>query len=78
MRAVDIGVGHDDDLVIAELGEVELVLADARAERGDQRADLLRRQHLVEARPLHIEDLAAQGEHGLEGAVARLLGAAAG
>ena len=37
-----------------------------------------RRQHLVEARPLDIEDLAAQGQHRLEGAVARLLGAAAG
>ena len=78
MRAVDIGVGHDDDLVVAELGEIELVMADAGAERGDQRADLLAPQHLVEARPLDVEDLAAQGQHRLEGAVARLLGAAAG
>ena len=78
MGAVDVGVGHDDDLVVAELGEVELVAADAGAERGDQRADLLARQHLVEARPLDIEDLAAQRQHRLEGAVARLLGAAAG
>ena len=78
MRAVDIGVGHDDDLVVAQLPEVELVLADARAERGDQRADLGARQHLVEARALDVQDLAAQGKHRLEGAVARLLGAAAG
>ncbi len=78
MRAVNVGVGHDDDLVIAELAEIELVVADAGAERGDERSYLGARQHLVEARPLDIEDLAAQGEHGLEGAVARLLGAAAG
>ena len=42
MRAVDVGVGHDDDLVVAQLGEVELVMADAGAERGDERADLRR------------------------------------
>ena len=65
MGAVDIGVGHDDDLVVAQLVGVELVLADAGAERGDQRADLLGAEHLVEARPLDIEDLAAQRQHRL-------------
>ena len=78
MRAVDVGVGHQDDLVIAQLGEVEIVAADAGAERRDQRADLLGAQHLVEARALDIEDLAAQRQHRLEFAVAALLGAAAG
>ena len=78
MRAVDIGVGHQDDLVIAQLGQIEIVAADAGAERGDQRADLLGAQHLVEARALDIEDLAAQRQHRLEFAVAALLGAAAG
>ena len=77
MRAVDVGVGHDDDLVIAQFAQIELV-ADAGTECGDQRADLLARQHLVDAGAFHVEDLAAQGEHGLEGPVARLLGAAAG
>ena len=78
MGAVDIGVGHDDDLVIAQLVGVEFLAADAGAERGDQCADLGRRQHLVEARALDIEDLAAQGQHRLVLAVARLLGGAAG
>ena len=41
MGAVDVGVGHDDDLVVAQLVDVELVAADAGAERGDQRADFL-------------------------------------
>ena len=35
-------------------------------------------QHLVEARPLDVEDLAAQGQHSLVLAVARLLGRTAG
>ena len=78
MGAVDVGVRHDDDLVIARFVRVEFIRPDAGAERHDQRADLLGRQHLVEARPLDIEDLAAQRQHRLEGAVARLLGTAAG
>ncbi len=35
-------------------------------------------EHLVEARALDVEDLAAQRQHRLEGAVAALLGRAAG
>ena len=41
MGAVDIGVGHDDDLVIAQLVEVELFGADRRPERLDQGTDFL-------------------------------------
>ena len=41
MRAIDVGIGHDDDLVIAQLVEVELIAANAGAHRGDQRADFL-------------------------------------
>jgi hypothetical protein len=41
VRAVDVRVGHDDDAVVAQLFDVEIVLADAGAERGDQRDDLL-------------------------------------
>ena len=78
MGAVDVGVRHDDDLVIAQLVGVELVAADARAERGDQRADLFGRQHLVETRALDIQDLAAQRQHRLVFAIAALLGGAAG
>jgi hypothetical protein len=31
VRTVDVGVGHDDDAVIAQLVDVEFVLADAAA-----------------------------------------------
>ncbi len=73
-----IGVGHDDDLVVAQLVRIELVRADPGAKRGDQRADLLARQHLVEACALDIQDLAAQRQYGLVLAGAALLGRATG
>ncbi len=78
MRTVNVGVGHQDDLVIAQFGKVEIVAADAGAQCRDQRADLLGAQHLVEARPLDIEYLAAQRQDRLEFAVAAHLGATAG
>jgi hypothetical protein len=36
VRAVNVRIGHDDDAVIAQLFDLEFVLADAGAERGDQ------------------------------------------
>ena len=77
MRAVHVGVGHDDNLVVARLREVELFL-DARPDRCDDRPDFLVVQHLVEARLFHVDDLAAQGQNGLEVALASLLGRTAG
>ena len=72
MRAVHIGVGHDDDLVIAGLGAVE-ILANAAAQRRNQRLNLRVAEHAVQACALHIQNLAAQGQNGLVGAVAALL-----
>jgi hypothetical protein len=78
VRAVDVRVRHDDDAVVAELVGVERVLvflvgrglAEPRAERGDQRHDLLAGDHLVETRALDVQDLAAQRQDRLELAVA--------
>ena len=78
MGAVDVGVGHQDDLVVAELGDVELLEPDAGAQRRDQEADLLVREHLVVARLLGVDDLAAQRQDRLGPAVAALLGRPAG
>ena len=72
VRAVHVGVRHDDDAVIAQLGRIELI-ADPGAQRGDQRADLVVLQHLVQPRPLDVEDLAAQRQDRLEAPVASLL-----
>src|SRR5262249_19405563 len=78
VRAVDVRIRHDDDLVVAQIVGGGLLAPDAGAERGDQRADLLAGEHLVETRALDVEDLSAQREHRLELAVAALLGRAAG
>ena len=76
MGAVDVGVGHDDDLLVAQL--LFLVAgADAAAERLNQIAQLLVRRQLVARGAGDVEDLAAQRQDRLVGAVARLLGGAA-
>ena len=75
--AVDVGVRHQDDLVIAELLDVE-VLVDPGAEGRDQRLDLLVLQDLVDPRLLDVQDLAADREDRLVLRVAAGLGRAAG
>src|SRR5436305_1298569 len=78
VAAVYVGVAHDDQLVIAQLVDGEVVLADAGAERRDHGLDLVGGQHLVEARLLDVEDLPLERQDGLEAPVAALLGRAAG
>jgi hypothetical protein len=78
VRAVHVGVGHQDDLVIAQLADVELLRADAGAQRGDEQPDFIVGQDLVVARLSRVDDLAAQREHRLRLPVASLLGGAAG
>ena len=77
MLAVDVGVGHQDDLVVAQPVDVE-VLVDAGAERGDDRLDLLVLQDPVDARLLDVQDLSADRQDRLHPRVAALLGRAAG
>src|SRR5690606_24009112 len=57
--------------------QLELIL-DPGADRGDDRADFLVGQDLVDPRLLDVDDLAPQREDRLELAVAPLLGRAAG
>ena len=78
MAAVDIGIRHQDDLVVAALADVEVFPANAGAESRNQRTDLGRAQDLVEACPLDVEDLAPKRQDCLVGTVARLLRRAAG
>ena len=78
MGAVHVGIGHDDDPVVAELGNIEVVLADAGPHGGDQGADLLGGEHLVEAGLFHVEDLPLEGQDRLEFPVTPLLCAASG
>ena len=79
MGTVHVGVGHDDDVVIAQLGNVE-GFALAGAYRRDHRPDFLVAQdalHLVQE-ALNVEDLALQRQNRLELAVAAHLGRPAG
>ena len=71
---VDVGVGHQDDLVVAKLLDVEAPLTDATSECGDERADFRAGEHLVETGPLDVQDLPAQRQDRLKPTVAALLG----
>ena len=77
MGAVDVGVGHDDDPLVAQAVDVE-ARTGAAAQGLDQVGQLLVRLHLVGGRAGDVEDLAAQRQHRLGVPVARLLGRAAG
>src|SRR5262245_47844169 len=78
VRPVYVRVSHQNNFVITQLLDVEISLANAGAERGDQRFDLVVREHLVEARLLDVENLAFEREDRLRAAVAALLRAPAG
>ena len=73
MGAVHIGIGHDDDLVIPELFNVEFV-PDARAQRHDQGIQLVVAVDLIRPGFFHVEHLAPHGEDGLEPGVPTLNG----
>ena len=68
---------QDDDLVVADLVDVEL-LAEAGADGRDQGLDLVVLEHLVDAGPLDVEDLAPDRQDRLDAGVAGLGGRAAG
>ncbi len=62
--AVDIGIGHDDDLVIAKFRDVEVIM-NAAAEGRDHRLNLGVCIDPVLTRLLDVQDLAAKGQDGL-------------
>ncbi len=78
MGAVYVGVGHDDNAVVAQLLWLVVFLAETTTKRRQQRDDLLGRNHLVEPGLFDVEHLAAQRQDRLELAVAALLGGTAG
>ena len=77
VRAVDVGVGHDDDALVAQI-LVAVARARAAAERLHQVGEFLVLLQLARRRAGDVQDLAAQRQDGLRVAVARLLGRAAG
>ena len=77
MRPVDVGIRHDDHAAVAQLVAIETI-TDAAAQRLDQILQLLVLPQLVGRCAGDVEDLAAQRQHRLGFAVARLLGRPAG
>ncbi len=77
VRTVDVRNCHDDEVVLAQLVDVVLVATNATAQGGDQGADVLGGNHLVETGFLDIEDLALQRQDRLGATVATLLGGTA-
>ena len=76
--AVNVGIGHEHDLVVAQLLDIEF-LVDAGTQRGNNRLDLGILEDLIHAGLLHVQDLAAQRQDGLEhGIAAALSGATCG
>src|SRR5665811_923 len=71
VRTVNIGIGHDDDSMVAEFGKVKL-FAHRCSKSGDDGTDFIVLKHLVEPRLFHIEDLASKWKDGLEAPLATL------
>ena len=77
MGAVHVGIGHDDDFAVAQLGEVK-VLPNAGAQGHHHGHQLFVGVDLVQPCLLHVEHLAPQGQDGLELPVPPALGGASG
>ena len=78
MRTIDIGIGHDDHLVITNLRKVEcfrvLFGTEGDTERREDITHLFRLEHLMLHRFLHIQDLTAQRQDSLMHTVTTGLG----
>ena len=87
MRAIHVRVGHDDNPAVTQLGDIKspfvlaiailFRLADACANGGDHRLNLVVLEKLVLARFLDIDQLAADRQNRLITSIAPLLGGAA-
>ena len=82
MCTVDIGISHDDYLMICELRHIQRLgvfgSADSHTQCSEEVGDFLVFEDAVLHGLLYVENLTAQGQDGLELAVAALLGCTAG
>ena len=53
MSAVNVGIGHDNDAMIAQFFNIKLFV-DIRAQSDNQIFDFIVGQHFVQARSFHI------------------------
>ena len=78
VAAVHVRVGHENHFVVAELRGVEIIFADAGAERGDDGANFFVAEHLVVAGFFDVEDFALERKDRLIAAIAAAFGRATG
>ncbi len=78
MAAINIGICHDNDFVIARLIGFHFIIPDSGTNCRNQGANLGRGQHLVEPCALNIQDFTPQRQDCLIGPVAPLFCRAAG
>ena len=76
MASVNIGIGHADDFVIAELGFVKIRIH-ARTERGYHAFDFRIAENFVQTGFFNVQNLSAQRKDGLKMPVASFLGGTA-
>src|SRR5665213_1682120 len=78
VRAVHVGIGRDDDLVVAEFADIKNV-ADRGAERNDEIFYLLACEHFIESSAFYIENFSTERKDCLNAPIAAgLCGAACG
>ncbi len=77
MRAIDIGIGHDDDFIVPALGNIEF-FANTRSKSSNHRPDFIIGQYLIEPCLFHIDNFATERQDSLEAAIPALLCTAAG
>ena len=62
VRAVNVRIGHDDNLVVAQFIDVEFIAANPGAERHNKVTDFLTAQHPVKPGAFDVQDLTFQGQ----------------
>ena len=80
MGSIHVRIGHDNDLVIAELTDIKVIavaLGKTTAKGVNHGLDLRIGQDLIDAGLLHVQDLTPDGQDGLEVPVPGRLGGAA-
>ena len=79
VRAIDVGIGHDDNLVVAQFVDVSLAVAlavnaEAHADTLDDVHHRLSLKHTMPLYLLYVQNLTTQGQDSLEVTVTSLLG----
>ena len=76
MTSVNIGISHNNDLVISSFGDVKIFPADSCSQCSDQGSNFIIGKHFVKPSFFHIQDLSLWRKKRLVFAVTPLFGRA--